>query len=477
MKVRNIIFILIPLIIFLSCGEEKKYKLNPETYLIKQLSEKEIIMFGDFTHGNALPYKSLIFLLDEWLNQIKTGESTDYNLTLVLEGDDEIIDIIKNYISQGNLKPAVEFFAPFGTLEILEFYSDLRSFAQKVDSINNTNKISEYVKFNIIGGEPFNLSNNTEILAASEVESSRFFVNTRDSLIANKIEAYTGENDKTKLIVFYGNAHLQDNYISKGQFAKGLDKNEAYGFYLAYYLKNIYGVDKVLTVDQMVVNHRLLIDTPFANVEENAFFTLSKNIPWKYRSPENYDAYIIRKDVMTPSHPLAIIFSKNIIIQSIQKMSFLKPYLNGYHAQFYYNRAEESFKFLTGAHNLDWNKWNINTDYDGLSLINNIEFAAKVFHLYCENPTNYKIKRKLNELGIGSWVMKQNLISKEDWKDRWPSELEKIKFINAIGIYWVGTDSEKLDAKSFLVSHTGKDYNNPKNYLKLFRESVYKVTY
>ncbi len=488
-KYQNYIAIIISLTMALyfssiGCGKtDQNYYTNPNSYIIDQLANKRVIMLGDFAHGYPLPYKSLIFLLDKWIDKVSKGESKSYNITLILEADTQEVAKLNDFIDTGNWKPFIDYWLPYSTMEWLEFCAELRSLKSQIDSLNTTKHLNPKISFNIFGGESYNVFDNPQSLQISKEEGSKYFVQIRDSLTAKNIVKYLKENEKRKAIVFYGNLHLIKNYVSKN-IAGALPDSESYGYYLTHYLKEEFGEDSVLAINQWIVNEKMIENSPFAASKNSNIFVYSKDIPWSNLHPENYDGYILRYEQPSPAHNLSYIFSKNIINADLKRMQFIKKYLPGYLAKGYYDKAEESLKLLTGE-NYDemsqWLAWIKENNYDGFIRLESKEFEEDIYKAYYENPSDRKIKLMLLELGFGPGIMSPQLIPKTDWGKTWKEVLSHIKYLNSVGILWVGTAEEKQRAKRYLASAISgaKDEKKfePEDYLKFFREYYWKVSY
>jgi hypothetical protein len=59
----------------------------------------------------------------------------------------------------------------------------------------------------------------------------------------------------------------------------------------------------------------------------------------------------------------------------------------------------------------------------------------------------------------------------------WQLALPRMKFINCIGIYWVGYPDEKVKAKEYLVKFSGEDFAEPEKYLQWYRMKYYGYEY
>jgi hypothetical protein len=468
----------------INCGtNNKKYHTNPNSYIVDQLANKKIIMLGDFRHGYPLPYKSLIFLLNKWFDKVKDGDSKIYDISLILEADTQEVARLNEFISSGNWTPFIKYWLPYNTMEWFEFCANLRSLKLKLDSLNAAHDLSNKISFDIFGAEAYNIFDNPQILGLSIKEGSKYFVNIRDSLSANNIIKYMGKYKNRKAIIFYGNLHLIKNYVNKN-LAVSLPDSESYGYYLAHYLKEAFGEDYVLSINQWIVNRQMIENSPFSAAKDSNIFVYSKEIPWSNLKPKDFDGYILRHELTSPGHNLSYIFSKNIINADIKKMQFIKKYLPGYLAERYYNEAKESFKLLTGKNFDSLNQRQVRitiNSFDGFSRLNSKGFRDYIFNEYFGNPADSKIRLLLWELGFGPGIMNTSMISKDEWDGIWKDVLPLIKYLNATGILWVGTPEEKKEADAFLSTYfqgpDSREEMKPQDYLRYYRRYYYKETY
>ena len=111
-------------LLILSCSNNKNYYSNPESKLLEKLNTHKIVMLADFGHSRYLPYYTLTKFLNEWLSAIENNHPMEKNFTLVLEADQEITDIINNFLQTGKRNEIVEFWPPYNSLETLEFYEN-----------------------------------------------------------------------------------------------------------------------------------------------------------------------------------------------------------------------------------------------------------------------------------------------------------------------------------------------------------------
>lgn len=468
--------VLIFLTAILTNCQSAKYYPEPEKQIIKELSSRKIIMLGDFDHAAAYPCKSLIALLNEWREQVRTGDSKDKDITLVLEEDDEVINLIKSFISSGDIQNAFKYWSPINSLETLEFYYDLRSFVKSVDSLNSKLNSESKISFTIIGGEMFNTFNNLDFLKKSQEEKGRFSVGTRDSLISQKIISHLEKKPQGKAIVFYGSAHLWE-YLSDKRSIVGNIKSGTMGYYLAHHLKEHFGKEEVLTVNQrLVANQGMLKNTQFENVTERTFLVKSKDMDGE---KSNVDRYIFRREPSTPPHSLGQYFSKNTVNECLEKMKKFKPDISIDVIKSCYTRTLEALKLITGQNYseiADWEKWIKKSDYDGFKRLDSPEFAQMIEDEYFAQG-NASVKKQLLMLGVSREILLSPLL-KDEWKKVWSNKiLPDIKFVNAIGVNMIGTADEQIKAKQYLISVCGKDFQNPVDYIEFHRSMVYDVSY
>ena len=468
--------------LFVSCNHsQQKFYTNPDSYIIDQFANKRVIMLGDFMHYSPVSYESLISLLKEWLVKIQHGKSKDHNIVLILEADTQEVSNLKQFLSTGNWKPLLEYWLPYCSLEWLEFCSNLRAFDNEIRELNERKDFNK-INFDIYGGEYGSIFDSPELLRDSKSEGSKFFINKRDSISAQNVISYLNRHKNYKAVIFYGNLHLIKNYVNKNILGASID-TQIYGYYLAHYLKQEFGERQVLSINQYEVGQQTINKAPFFATNASDIFVYSQYIPWRYIKPENYDAYILRHDkTEIRGHSVAYIFSNNVIDADIKKMQFLKKYFPGYLAEGYYNIAQQSLQLITGKNYntiSQWQNWIKNSNYDGAERLGSKKFENDMYDLYFNSFNNRMIIAKLYLFGIGKEIVSQQLLSKSQRDKLWKESLLKIKFLNEIGIYWVGTKEEKREAQKYLGSFVDRSkytgVMEPEDYLKLYRKTYENV--
>ena len=468
----------------INCGvKNREYYTHPNVYIIDQLAHEKIVMLADFSHGYALPYKSLISLLNEWVYKVKSGESKDYNLSLILEADTQEVSNLKMFLLNGNYESLLKFWLPYNTMEWLEFCADLRALDMKINKLDEDKSFPHKINFDLSGGETYNAFDNPKKYQFSKIEGQKFFVDLRDSSASQNIIAYLDKNKNRKAIIFYGSTHLIKNLVHKN-VDDSLPDSETIGYYLAHYLKKRYGDDSVLSINQAWISKQMLENSLFSSAVDSDIFVYSNNIPWNKFQPQNYDGFIIRTENLAPCHYLRNIFSRNIIAADIERLQYIKKYLVGALAGRFYNEAKESLELLTGQNfnEIDeWQNWIKKNNYDGIARLDSKEFENYIFDNYYENPTNNKIKLEMYTLGFGPAIMGKQLIPKSEWEENWKAVLRPLKYLNAVGLLWVGTSEEKQKAKSYLATVVGGvkvgEELKPEDYLKLYRKFYGSVNY
>ncbi len=102
-----------------------------------------------------------------------------------------------------------------------------------------------------------------------------------------------------------------------------------------------------------------------------------------------------------------------------------------------------------------------------------------VFFVVPLQTYNYTAFRYLS--GFGPEVMGEQLIPESEWNKVWNSVLPRIKYLNSVGLLWVGTSEEKQKAGRYLSTVVGGvrvgEELKPGDYLKLYRKYYDKVDY
>jgi hypothetical protein len=451
---------------------------NPDKHLIKELSGRRLVMVADYGHELPAPYQNLASAISNWLMMVESGESHDRCLTLFLEADDSTAKLAKLYVQTGNMDPFLDYMLPSSSLERLEFYSDLRRLSHRIDSLNQTLPDSCKIIFDIQGPEASNIFDDV-ISKASRRESSLYFVNTRDSLSAMNILRYLDTYPKQKGIVFYGFTHLIKNRVVKDVGGE-LSSEESRGCYVAFYLKRALGDRNVLSVNQVILPPTKINTQGFERLRYESGFVRSEDIPWSDLQPQDYDAFICRSEVYCSDHAFSDIFCTRIITASIKRMKILAPSLPGALASRYYHQALEGLKRTTGKDSMSigqWTHWVETSRYDGLSRLRSMTFKSE-FETYCRQSLGTRSQRiNLMRFGIPVDVANRREVTYDEWPEIIDQSMPQIIFLNAIGIYWIGSPKEKASALNYLVEFSGERFDEPGKYLKWWRQKFHNASY
>jgi hypothetical protein len=105
------------------------------------------------------------------------------------------------------------------------------------------------------------------------------------------------------------------------------------------------------------------------------------------------------------------------------------------------------------------------------------EFFEYLYRYINENIQNNQIRFDYSVFGFDNKGLGEiQIISKEEWKKkRWNKIQQRIKLLNAIGIYWIGYPYEKDIAKKYLIEKTGKDFKAADKYFIWWIKKNYKT--
>jgi hypothetical protein len=481
MKIRAIIFGF-ALLLLPACHQQKNYISDPEAQIVRELSRRRIVMLGDFAHECPLPFYTLTSTLSTWLTMLEKGESNQHHLTLFLEDDNQVANLLRHYVKTGDINPMLDFILPSATLERLEFYSDLRRIATRIDSMNRVLPPSKQIIFDIQGPEAMNVF-DARALNSSDSATTLYFVRDRDSLAAMNIITYLHEHPDHKGLIFYGSGHLIKNIVTK-PFTEALTPEESKGVFLANYLKREYGDNQVFTITQVVEGRSPINYFEFGGTD---IMILANDVPWKDSPPNdnnfipaNFDAFIIRTEFVVPGHPWTYVFSKRILTSSIKRMEFLDPYLPGVFALRFYREAVRALLFLSDTNCLatqDWRRWCNAHPFIDVERLRSDEFRKWLADQYYRTHETTVHFQDFENLGFDLRTGNPRTMSRGEWDKMFENMWPQVVFLNSIGTYWIGDSTEQARAKDYLVKSSGQNYDDPGMYLKWWRKEYFKVAY
>ena len=299
------------MISWVACSQPSQYIPDPAKVLAQELTNRRVLMVADFSHEFALPYQSIVNILSEWIELARDPSFGSRNLTLFLEEDDQIASTVREYVETGRLDHFLDYALPSTSLERLEFYAHLRRCAQHIDSLNLFLPPPKRITFDIQGPEPVNIFDPT-VLDSSMQAGVSYFINGRDSLTASRAITYLKAHPSHRALFFYGAAHLIKTTVAKN-VGGAVPANQSLGNYLAFYLKKEFGDYEVLSVNQL---SRTRMSASLSGAPAGTLLVKSQNVPWDTHvfsdnnfQPAYFDAFILRDELLCPSHPLSQIFS------------------------------------------------------------------------------------------------------------------------------------------------------------------------
>ncbi len=487
----NIIVTSLLLAVIGSCGRQAAYNSNPDEYIIQALSEKRIVMLGDFAHEFPLPYQTLHSVLSAWLMMVQNGGSDQRHLTLFLEEDQKMADLLRHYVKTGDAVPWYDFILPSTSLERLEFHSDLRRLSLRIDSLNSTLPSSKQILFDIQGPEAMNVF-DPKVLDLTDKESSRYFVETRDSVAALNVIEYLTVHPEQKALIFYGSGHLVKNIVEK-PFSESLPSEERKGAFMAHYLKREYGENNVLVVNQIERDGIPAL----ATLSRDAVIP-ANDIPWKASpsgnenfNPSNFDAFIVRTEVRIPAHSLSHIFNQRIVTSALRRLESLEPHvtggkdnlvprISGTFAQRYYNQSLATLEFLcdtTFTNGEAWQTWCAGHPCTDLDRLKSDEFRKRFADEGFARRHQPGYLTHLENLGFDPRIGNPMTMTHEEWNAMFEKMWPQVIFLEATGIAWVGESGEREKAMAYLAQASGERHDDPSPYMKWWRKKYFGATY
>jgi len=509
MKTTVLVIVCLFCSVFFSCDNAlSKIHKNPEQYLIQELRNKRILMLADFGfgHGQPLPYHSILALLNTWVSLVEQESDVDKHIVLVLESTGMLSSLFKQFIKTNDPNPFLDstFLSEQFTLETLEFYSNLRRFSNKIDSLNARLPENTKIGFDILGPEGVPVYRPNESLDSLSIDIFNYYLKDRDLLTAHRVIDYLAIHKDTKAIFFYGGAHLIKTLDNKSFHGDGRVRNKnAKGYYLAHYLKEAFGDRQVLSVNQIRYDSadalsKKIAPSIVANLGKDNFYIEPNALFRKLLLFPRYDGYIVRMESFAHGHEVNRIFSRNIVKHFLFKMNnylsdttntLLKrdylwsittilPYFSGKHFE-YPTKPELWFKSNKPTIALaEWTNWLKMNDSTFSQRLESKSFEDGLKLMYLRSFGSMLIKDELLSIGFSEKMWKMSGFSENQWDSLiWPLAIDRIKCINAIGQYWIGDSAEQFLAHDILVRYTGKNFSNPDLYLKWFRNEKDSISY
>jgi len=447
-----------------------RYQDEPDRLLADELSRRKVVMLGDFLHGGAYPYQSLLRVVEAWTSDRRSPRL----LTLFLECESEAADILTGYLRSGDLEGLLDYYLPSGSHEQLEFYADLKDLVERSDEAS-----SLWVR----GAEPGIIY---DMLDISEEESYRLFVEERDSTIAAGILDHIREFPGREVLVFYGNAHLIGNRVIMPFAPPGYPVDRREGYFLAHYLKSALGGDEVLTVNQLTRSPGQQGGRPDWPDDEDILVDWDE-IPANWLAPaqldDEYDVVIVRSQERIAPHPLRQLCCRRIVEEAVEDLERLAPFEpDGHFAVRYAGRDRQSLTQTTGetfSEPAEWRRWLSADDYDGMTRLMSPGFDDFVMSLIRKlDPKDSSAAIQLAGLGLRFPDIVPILRNgPEAWRAFWIEHRSEVYAMQAIGMMWCGDAEERAWADRYLVDLAGRGFETPSEAMKWWRACFRSVTY
>ncbi len=466
LKINCCFFIALSLSITTWGNEQMKdnIQLDPYNYIVDQLCDDKIVMLGDFQHSSMLPHMTLIRVLNNYVDSVLVKKKSKEKVTLILELSPEQIEMVDEFVNENHLEAWFNDFCLSHSLEDIYLLEKLRSIKERFGKHNSELKIKGFEDY--FTEEIFFLR--------SEVEKEKWFVKERDSLVFERATKYIKENPDENILFYYGIAHLLDGAINKKSLAPLLDESECTGHFLAYYLKKKFGKENVMTFNQLSINPDYFVNSDYDKYKNMIFMVDNNDTTINKLNKYNnyYDYTIVRHEYLKAPTPLRFILSNNVLKACYNSWSDFENWNQKYKNNLRSPFAMEAIGYISGKYfqNVDdfgqWIDTNKTTLFDRIS---SQSFSKYLFSLASYDPKkNNSFRNILVSIGFGPGLYNLEYIpTSEEWNSTlWPAAANHVKYLNAVGLLWVGNDNEKIIAKKYIYDLSKLEFQNPSESLE-----------
>jgi hypothetical protein len=478
MKKLFLLFVFYLLLVIVSYSQNTKSYIIPEgeKHIANKIFNHRITMFGEgIQHHIPTSHFNLIRILDNWLKKVESEESLNPNLTLILEFDSASVSYMDYYVKSGKIRPLLDFVGPNYPLELLEQLYEYNKIYKEIDSVNKTRK--QKISFCLKGFEEIGDNIKESYFNMNREENELWFINERDNFTSKGIINYLKENPEQKAIIFYGSAHLQTGICNKNIWGPNghiIPDEKCMGKWLAQYLIDEFGEKEINIVVSSALPADALSNPPFDELENDKFL-LTKSLDAYFNlALKGVNQYLINLYVNEPTHNINFALSRYIIEKSIERSSVFekfKGYKAGTGIMCLYNLFLPNGTIFRKSDDLI--KWYHMGLYKGFAFLDSKTFYNNVYTLYLLYSKSWGTNQ-LIQLGFYPSLSEFNPKDESEWEERWIKELKNIKFLNAVEIFWVGYPDEQMKAKKYLKEFSGKDFDEPAQYLQWWRRDYCK---
>lgn len=456
------------------------YYKDPFRHIAEELENTRVVAIADFAHQNAYPFHTVTAVLSNWLSLVSPNGG---QLVLALEMDERMAEVLRRYLKTGDLEPVLEFWLPFNSLDTLEFYDHLREFTLRVEQVNQDLPEGRRMGFQVLGLEPWSLLSTTNVTAKDlpDVWQAGEVANERDRHAANTLLTYLKEHPKDRMLVFYGDAHLRIRPSSRSWAARIFGATEARQP-LGLLLKSQLGTN-FLSVAQVrfppSVRGR---GSLYHALTAQDILIKASDVPWKHPriEPLDYDAVVFFSATrIDEAHLLKYICSRRILDRAVSRLSFLEQLSQNAFAARHpaISGTMEGLRLITGKSfqkSSEWQAWMATNAYDGFARMDSEEFSEAI-RQECGRSQKGLL---LASLGLPPTIAFRNeAISPEQWREVWPKVQPTVRFLQCLGIFWVGYPDEKAKAREYLAEFSGKEFESPALYLQWLRKNRLGLNY
>jgi hypothetical protein len=445
-----------------------KYITNPEKYIADEIFNNKITLVGDGIHNSPIYISHITNILNNWYEAVLENEDLNANLTLVLEHDSQSVALMDNYVKTGNIRPLFDFITPGFYLENLEQWYEYRKLYKCIEEANKSRK--KKISFCLKGFEVVGIDTN-EYYNLSKEETESYFINERDKYTSNGLIRYANNNPEQRILIFYGNSHLIPGLYSKWMEGFSTPKEKCESTWLVQYLIDEFGKDSVNIIYSVMLDSNLFAGAPFENLLGKLFLMNGTYEEIYYLNVPGIKQYLIIPHTEIPIHDINFALSKYIIEKSIERVGVFEKY-HGYKA----TSGTKSIKYLNFLfgkkfeNSNDIKNWYDTTYFAGFNLMDTKELYDNIHSQYLSMSSNRSAYSLLIDLGFPPSNLRNIQIDENFWRENiWKEAIKEIKFINAIEIFWVGYPDEQEAAKKYLIEFSGKNYNEPAQFLKWWR--------
>jgi hypothetical protein len=440
------------------------YYKNPERFIAQKVFDSKIVMLADVAHHSYDIYNTFLKVLYE-LAEVSTGQITPTKLTIILEMNPDGAEALEYYVSGGTLDNLIERSTPYLFYEDMEYYSNLRKFYDY--SIKKSN-----ISIDIAGFEPMNSKLSPDIIKTTYQQVDSAFM-VRDSILSLRVIKFINDNPDRKILIFYGGGHLLNGLTSKTTNYGTC--GDCLGYYMADYLKRYYGDHNVVTFDQKWLIPEYFRGTNLAEAEFSDIVAPATSIDTTQLGyTDQYDYFVLWNKTFdnSPPHRFDLIFSRRSAQQYSESLRTYDSTGQNDNAKGYYNSLIYFFNLITCndfSDPADVAEWKGLSGYLGINVMKSDCFKKRMYDIYAHS----KSKTLLFLFGFkpGDVEIGETADTLKRFEDIWSTNLKQMIFLNQIGVMWIGYPDEQKLAKAYLIQYSGKDFDDPSDYLVWYREN------